>query len=131
MPKKDQSFHDYVMSDLFADMPDVRSRAMFGGWGIYKNALMFAIIVDGELYFKVDGRNRAQFEEAGSHPFVFHKPSGGAITMSYWLAPEAAFDNSQLLLETVESAVAAALRSKEKTVTSRAPKKTKMTRKKV
>ena len=118
------------MRDLFADLPDIRSRAMFGGWGIYKSALMFAIIVDGELYFKVDDCNRAKFAEAGSHPFVYHKPSGGSITMSYWLAPEAVFDNHQLLLETVDSAVAAAVRSKEKTVKSPARGKTKLSRKK-
>ena len=32
-------------------------RAMFGGFGIYKNGIMFALIEDHELYFKALDRN--------------------------------------------------------------------------
>ncbi len=97
--KKDQSFHDYVVHDLLGKMPDITSRAMFGGWGIYKDGFIFAIIADGELYFKVGDNNRADFERAGSHPFVYtggnHKP----ITMSYWLLPEEIMEDEEKLYE--------------------------------
>ena len=59
---KDQSFHDHVVRDLFVHIPDITSRAMFGGWGLYQDGVIFGIIADGELYFKVDDTNRAGFE---------------------------------------------------------------------
>ncbi len=67
--KRDQSFHDYVVQDLLEKESGITSRAMFGGWGIYKNGLIFAINSDGELYFKVGDSNRADFEKVGSHPY--------------------------------------------------------------
>ena len=48
--KKDLSFHDYVLNDLLAYIAGIRSRPMFGGWGLYKNGIIFAIIVE-ELGF--------------------------------------------------------------------------------
>jgi DNA transformation protein len=46
------------------------SRAMFGGFGIYRNGLMFALVADDQLYAKVDASNKADYEEAGSQPFT-------------------------------------------------------------
>lgn len=36
---------------------------MFGGWAVYKNRVIFAIIVNGELYFKIEENNCAEFEK--------------------------------------------------------------------
>ena len=57
----------------------VTSRAMFGGYGIFHEGLMFALIADDTLYFKVNESNRAMYEQAGSKPF----PHG----ISYWEVP--------------------------------------------
>lgn len=86
---KDSGFHDYVMQDLFADDPEVRSRAMFGGWGIYHGAQMFALIAEGELYVKSGGPNDdAYYGASDSHPFVYRAKGGKRMVMSYWLVPE-------------------------------------------
>ena len=57
----------------------VTSRAMFGGYGIFHEGVMFALIADDTLYFKVNESNRAMYEQAGSKPF----PHG----ISYWEVP--------------------------------------------
>ena len=57
----------------------VTSRAMFGGFGIFHKGVMFALIADDTLYFKVNVSNRAMYEQAGSKPF----PHG----ISYWEVP--------------------------------------------
>lgn len=110
--KKDQSFNDYVVNDLLKEVPGIASRAMFGGWGIYKDGLMFALIADGELYFKVGDSNRADYENAGSHPFVYsggnHKPT----TMSYWLLPEEVMEDEEKLHEWVLESVQVSIKSK-------------------
>ena len=58
---------------------NVMSRAMFGGYGIFHEGVMFALIADDTLYFKVNETNRAMYKQAGSKPF----PHG----ISYWEVP--------------------------------------------
>lgn len=86
--KKDQSLSDYVTLDLMGDVPGITSKNMFGGWGIYKDDVFFALIAEGELYFKVGDANRAQFENIGSKPFVYSREKHKPTTMAYWLIPE-------------------------------------------
>jgi len=111
MSKKDQSFHDYVVGDLLGDIDGITSRAMFGGWGIYRDGLIFAIIFDGELYFKADETNRPDFEELGSHPFVY-KEGEQTSTMSYWLLPAEVQEDREMLREFVNKSVAVSRKAK-------------------
>jgi DNA transformation protein len=53
-----------------APLGDFASRAMFGGWGIFNEGRMFALIAGNTLYFKVDDSNRADYEAAGSERFA-------------------------------------------------------------
>ena len=39
----------------------LRVRAMFGGYGVYQDDCIFAIIADDRLYFKTDPITRAEF----------------------------------------------------------------------
>jgi len=48
---------------------DIKSRAIFSGCGIFHRALMFALIADDILYFKVDQSNRRDYEKSGSNKF--------------------------------------------------------------
>ena len=112
--KKDQSFHDYVVYDLLKIIPGVTSRAMFGGWGIYKNGVIFALIADGELYFKVDEKTKPDFEKSGSHPFVYSQGNHKSTTMSYWTLPEKVMEDETELENWVNGSVKASQRSKKK-----------------
>ena len=80
-------FLEYVLSEVLADVDGISSRAMFGGYGIYKNGIIFAIIADEQLYFKVDESNRGDYEQYGSHPFVYSQGKTKSTTMSYWELP--------------------------------------------
>lgn len=111
--KKDSSFRDFVIDDLFAEIPGIASRHMFGGWGIYKGGVFFAIISGGELYFKVDNENRVNYETADSHPFKYSR-GGKQISMSYWLVPEEVIEDQEKLVGWVNKSVEAGRRSKAK-----------------
>lgn len=113
MPR-DASFHDYVVDDLMSGIPNITSRAMFGGWGIYKDGKIFAIIADGELYFKVGDGNRADYERAGSRPFTYEGKGGKSATMSYWRVPAEVMEDREQLREWVATAVAVRRASKKK-----------------
>lgn len=79
---KDRSFHEYIVKDLLGHVSGVTSRAMFGGLALYGNGTIFGIVVDSELYFKVDDGNRPEYESRMSHPFTYTRSDGKTVSMS-------------------------------------------------
>ena len=104
------SFKTYVLEQLGRVRPDVRSRAMFGGVGLYAGDRIFGLIDDDVVYLKVDDGNRGGFEAAGMGPFQPFGP-GGEV-MQYYELPEGTLDEPDLLRPWVEGAVEVALRAK-------------------
>lgn len=98
------------LMDLFSTSGEIRARRMFGGHGLYRDELMFALIADGGLFLKIDDQTRARFEAAGSAPFVYSRGRRD-IAMSYWSAPDAALESPQEMQPWVELAVGAARRA--------------------
>lgn len=90
------SYVTYVLGDVLRDVPGagVTSRAMFGGYGLYKDGVIFGIIVEDELYFKVGGSNKKDYESAGSEPFTYTAKGRSKVTMSYWKVPETILDDA-------------------------------------
>jgi DNA transformation protein len=85
-----QAYKEYVLGDVLGHIKQVTSRAMFGGYGLYLDGTIFGIITgDGELRFKVNDSNRAQYEAYGSTPFEYTGHKNGKVTiMNYYLVPE-------------------------------------------
>jgi len=104
---RSSGFHDYVVHDVLIDVPGITSRAMFGGYGIYQNGLIFAIIVGEKLYFKVDDANKNDYASRGMEPFRYTMPNGKPYEMSYWEVPEEIMENREEMHEWVARAVAA------------------------
>lgn len=63
-------FADFVVESL-QPLGPVVARRMFGGFGIYLDGVMFALIAYDTLYFKVDDGNRPAYEDAGLPHFVY------------------------------------------------------------
>lgn len=84
-------FVDYVV-ELMAGWATASVRRMFGGYGVYRDGLMFALVVEDELFLKTDIENVAQSERAGSHPFAYQS-RGRSVQLSYWPAPAASLDS--------------------------------------
>ncbi len=103
---KHSGLHDYVLNDLFADIPGVTSRAMFGGYGFYKEGLIFAIIADEKLYFKVNETNKSDYESRGSEPFTYTAHTGKRKSMAYWEVPADVMEDRDVLPQWVEKSVA-------------------------
>ena len=99
------TFADYVVNDLLNELGGIRARAMFGGFGIYKNDTIFAIIVDDELYYKVNDSNCKDFEALGSEPFVYTAKGDKRVAMSYWKLPSEIMDDREALIEWSEKAL--------------------------
>jgi DNA transformation protein len=105
---------DYVLYilDLLTPYGAITSRAMFGGYGIYKNQVIIGIIVDDELYFKVDQTNQTQYEEMGSVPFTYNRGDKLA-TMSYWKVPIEIMEDEEILGHWLDDSYRISLKSKK------------------
>lgn len=101
-------FLDYL-HELFSEFGPIRTRAMFGGHGVYFEDRIIGIVIDDEIYLKVDDLTRAAFEAEGCAPFVYDA-GDRQIAMSYWSVPAEAMDSPQALLPWARRANEAALR---------------------
>ncbi len=97
--------------DMLSRLGPVTARAMFGGFGIYLDGLMFALIADEVLYFKADATSKPMFEAAGMAPFkpFAHKP----MVMPYWEVPADVMDEPDQLCAWGRAAFEAALRTRK------------------
>jgi len=92
MAKKSE-FVEYLL-EILEPFAGVTAKSMFGGYGVFKEGLMFALVADDTLYFKVDDFNRFEFERLNLGPFIYMK-GDKPMPMSYYKAPESALDNSE------------------------------------
>ncbi len=98
--------------DLLQGFGTVTARSMFGGHGIYRDRIIFAIVVRGTLYFKADDANRSRFIEKGLDCFTYIR-KGKVCSMSYYLVPDEVFEDSEALCDWAREAYAAALRARK------------------
>ena len=96
--------------DLLGAFGPCEARRMFGGFGIFHQGLMFGLIADGSLFLKADEESRALFEAEDSEAFTYYK-KGKPYQMSYYLAPEAFFEDSVYCRRWARIAFDAALRN--------------------
>src|SRR3979490_2775938 len=107
-----------VASDAFAEflreqlaaLGRVTMRRMFGKTGVFCDGLMFAMVTDDTLYFRVDDHNRTAFKEAESFPPLNYEKKGSTIDLSFWRAPERLFDAPDELVIWARAALGAARR---------------------
>lgn len=103
---------DYViyLLELLDNFGDVEAKSMFGGFGLYLDGLMFAIVADDALYFKVDEVSKPEFDALDLKPFIYEK-NGRKSSMSYHVPPASAIDNAEELCEWASKGHEAALRA--------------------
>ena len=87
---------------LLAELSEVRSRAMFGGHGLYCGATFFGLIAYERLFFKVNDDTRSEYIARGTEPF---SPSPGKTMKSYYEVPCEVFENDEELVRWARRAV--------------------------
>jgi DNA transformation protein len=112
-------FRDFVLDQL-GRLPQLWSKAMFGGMGLYSGDCFFGIVAADELFFKVDHSNRAAYEAAGSEPFrpVAARP----VSMSYWRVPIDVLEDTGELAAWALAAIRAAGNAASKPKPKRKPR---------
>lgn len=89
---------DFVvyLLELMSAWGRVAARRMFGGYGLYRDGTLFAIVMDETLYLKADVSTQSQFIAAGSAPFVYQSQTRN-IELTYWRAPDACLDDAEAM----------------------------------
>ena len=82
----------------------IQARARFGGHGLFKDDVMFAIVdSEGRLYLRADGSTAMAFEAAGSTQHA---------RMPYWEVPQPVREDPEQLREWAATAAEVAVRSR-------------------
>ena len=103
--KVSAAFRDFVLDQL-ADVPKLRSKAMFGAVGLYSGEHFFGILAGDVLYLKADDTTRAAFVKAGGLPFTPYP--GQAASMSYYSVPIGVLESPPDLIPWVKRSIAIA-----------------------
>src|SRR5216684_6734210 len=118
------SFAEFLR-ELLLPLGHLTMRRMFGKTGVFCDGVMFAMVTENTLYFRVDDQNRATFKEAASFPPLNYEKKGCTIDLSFWRVPERLFDEPDELVTWARAALAAARRvaaKRERTAPTRKSK---------
>ncbi len=76
--------------DEFAPLGNVNSKKMFGGYGVFADGVMFAIVDSaGDAFLRADDATSGPFDDAGSPQHS---------RMPYWLVPDTVLNDPKTLL---------------------------------
>jgi DNA transformation protein len=107
-----------VASDAFAEflreqlapLGRLTMRRMFGKTGVFCDGVMFGMVTENTLYFRVDDQNRVTFKEAESFPPLNYEKKSSTIDLSFWRVPERLYDEPDEFVTWARAALAAAHR---------------------
>ena len=110
MPKKPT---DSIAADLIAQLDrklaplgHIATRRMFSGSAAYLDGVVFALVLRGKIWLRVDDKTRPDFAKAGMNPFSYTRPSSGKVILveSYYQCPDAILADGAKLRRWVKEA---------------------------
>jgi len=95
-------------TELFNEIPDLSTRKMFGGLGIYSNGVIFALMQsDSQLLLKAqDAGFIKTLAAAGSRQWTYPRKNGAETAMPYWTLPDTALDDPDMANTLARAALA-------------------------
>ncbi|WP_047043521.1 TfoX/Sxy family DNA transformation protein [Vibrio mexicanus] len=103
---------------LFEQLGRIKSRSMFGGFGIFADDTMFALVVRDKLHLRANDKTSNEFKSLGYKPYVYKK-RGFPVVTKYFALPESWSENPEKTLSDARDALAAAKVEKETQATSK------------
>ena len=80
--------------ELFNEIPDLNSRRMFGGMGLYSGPTIFAVqLSDGRIMLKARGAFAKCMDALGGEEWTYERKDGKQSAMPYWTLPDACLDD--------------------------------------
>lgn len=95
------SFLSFVLEQLAA-LPELRSKRMFGGHGLYSGEMFFGIVFDGRLYFKTHPETLPEYLKHHAEVFA---PSEKQVLHNYREVPVEILEDADSLVIWARAAV--------------------------
>jgi DNA transformation protein len=92
----------------------VTMRRMMGGATLYLDGTVFAILDEGEIWFKADAETDAIWDEAGCDRFTFTMGDGKTGSMNYRRGPLDVYDDPDAMQRWARLGLEAGLRAAAK-----------------
>ena len=109
----DEGLYAWVQEAL-EPLGAVSMRRMMGGATLYLDGIVFAILDEGEIWFKSDAEADATWDAEGCERFSVTFKDGKVDTMNYRRAPLDVHDDPDAMRRWAELALQAGLRSPRK-----------------
>lgn len=97
---------------LFEQLGRVKSRSMFGGFGIFVDETMFALVVNDTLHIRADDATIEKYKQQGYEPYVYKK-RGFPVVTKYYALPEDCWSHPDSILNEVRAALEVAKAERE------------------
>ncbi|ENK2261965.1 TPA: DNA transformation protein [Vibrio parahaemolyticus] len=97
---------------LFEALGNIKSRSMFGGFGLFADETMFALVVNNQLHIRADQQTSSDFETQGLKPYVYKKRGFPVVTKYYAISSEL-WESSDRLIEVAKKSLENAKLEKE------------------
>lgn len=107
------------VEEMFAVIDGTSVRKMFGGLGVFRRGIMYALVADDILYMKADEATSPGYEAEGCQQWVYDGRDR-AVPMPYWRLPDRLFDEPDEFREWALAAFAVAERTTKPKKTTRA-----------
>jgi DNA transformation protein len=107
-------------------MGTITMRRMMGAATLYCDGVIFAIVDDGEIWFKADAVSNAIWDEAGAERFTIAFSETNIETMNYRRGPADVYDDPEAMREWAALGLAAGQRAPKKKPKKKALPKSRM-----
>lgn len=92
---------------FFDSLGKIKSRSMFGGFGIFCNDTMFALVVNGSLHLRAGKQNEREFKALKMLPYTYTKRNFPVVT-KYYEIPDNWWKQPKMLMDHVNQAISIA-----------------------
>ncbi|CAM2738339.1 TfoX/Sxy family DNA transformation protein [Vibrio mytili] len=89
---------------LFEALGTIKSRSMFGGFGLFADETMFALVVNNQLHIRADQQSCSQFEKQGLKPYVYKKRGFPVVTKYYAISSDL-WESRERLLDVAQQSL--------------------------
>ncbi len=73
--------------ELYSTFGEISTRSMFGGFGVFHNNTMFALVIKQAVFYRIDPQATPALAALNMEPYVYHK-KGFPVHSKYFRLPE-------------------------------------------
>lgn len=97
---------------FFENFGKIKSRSMFGGFGVFCDDAMFALVVNNSLHLRAGKESEIEFKNIGMTPYTYTKRNF-PVNTKYYVIPDLWWEEPNLLMTYAKKALSIATDNKK------------------